>query len=80
MLPPTGSRVEHLDDEPWCLLDTHRHMESRKYNFQLPSTVTMTSWRTSKAEQPLYGSRFQSITVEGNTSIKGLLRQQADNL
>jgi hypothetical protein len=22
------------DDEPWCLLDTHhRHMESRKYNF-----------------------------------------------
>ena len=23
------------DDEPWCLLDTHhRHMESRKYNFE----------------------------------------------
>ncbi len=26
------------DDEPWCLLDTHhRHMETRKYNFDFPA-------------------------------------------
>ena len=27
------------DDEPWCLLDTHhRHMESRKYNFEFAAS------------------------------------------
>ena len=30
-----GPGVLRDDDEPWCLLDTnHRHMESRKYNFE----------------------------------------------
>ena len=28
------------DDEPWCLLDTHhRHMESRKYNFEFAARI-----------------------------------------
>jgi hypothetical protein len=36
------------DDEPWCLLDTHhRHMESRKYNFEFAASTIITGWKSS---------------------------------
>ena len=41
------------DDEPWCLLDTHhRHMESRKYNFDFAAEQ-----RSSRAGQAHHKSR-----------------------
>ena len=42
------------DDHPWCLLDTHhRHMESRKYNFEFAANKEHDSLEQllTKAEQ-----------------------------
>jgi hypothetical protein len=73
------------DDAPWCLLDTHhRHMESRKYNFEFAATndhygleklITRAEQRYTEVGSELakeFISRFQKAAHP----IKGLLQQR----
>jgi hypothetical protein len=73
------------DDEPWCLLDTHhRHMESRKFNFEsvashdhdgLDKLITKAEQRYTEVGSELarhFITHFQKATHP----IKGLLRQR----
>jgi len=73
------------DDAPWCLLDTyHRHMESRKYNFEFTPTedlhaleklITRAEQRYTEVGSELakqFIARFQKATHP----IKGLLQQR----
>ena len=73
------------DDEPWCLLDTHhRHMETRKYNFEFASSnehhgldtlITKAEQRYTEVGSELakhFITQFQKATHP----IKGVLRQR----
>ena len=72
------------DDEPWCLLDTHhRHMESRKYNFEfaanddhlgLEKLITKAEQRYTEVGSKL-SKHFISQFSKAKHPIKGLLRQ-----
>jgi hypothetical protein len=72
------------DDEPWCLLDTHhRHMESRKYNFEfaagddhqgLEKLITKAEQRYTEVGSEL-AKHFITQFVKAKHPIKGLLRQ-----
>jgi len=73
------------DDEPWCLLDTHhRHMETRKYNFEFASNIDHGGLEKliTKAEQRYteVGSElarhFITHFQKAKHPIKGLLRQR----
>ena len=73
------------DDEPWCLLDTHhRHMESRKYNFELaPSDehlgleklITRAEQRYTEVGSQL-AKHFVTQFSKAKHPIAGLLRQR----
>jgi hypothetical protein len=72
-------------DEPWCLLDTHhRHMESRKYNFEFASGTDHDGLEKliTKAEQRYseVGSALSKLFVtqfhKAKHPIPGLLRQR----
>lgn len=73
------------DDEPWCLLDTHhRHMESRKYNFEFAADdehETLEQLLT-KAEQRYTGvgsalaKHFVTCFSKAKHPVKGLSRQR----
>lgn len=74
------------DDEPWCLLDTHhRHMESRKYNFEFAASTDHEGLEKliTKAEQryTAVGSALAQYFIthfqKAQHPIQGLLRQQA---
>jgi hypothetical protein len=73
------------DDEPWCLLDTHhRHMESRKYNFEFDATAEHAGLEKliAKAEQrytevgSALAKHFVTQFSKVKHPIKGLLRQR----
>ncbi len=73
------------DDEPWCLLDTHhRHMESRKYNFEFAAGADHQGLEKllAKAEQryTAVGSELSKLFIthfrDAKHPVKGLLRQQ----
>ena len=73
------------DDEPWCLLDTHhRHMESRKYNFEFSATNDHLGLEKliTKAEQRYneVGSALAKLFVtqfsKAKHPISGVLRQR----
>ena len=73
------------DDEPWCLLDTHhRHMESRKYNFEFAATgdhqgleklITKAEQRYTEVGSTL-SKHFITQFQKAKHPIKGLLRQR----
>ena len=73
------------DDEPWCLLDTHhRHMESRKYNFEfdagdehhgLEKLITKAEQRYTEVGSAL-AKHFITHFQKAKHPIKGLLRQR----
>jgi hypothetical protein len=73
------------DDEPWCLLDTHhRHMESRKYNFEfdaggehqgLEKLITKAEQRYTEVGSAL-AKHFVTQFSKVKHPIKGLLRQR----
>lgn len=73
------------DDEPWCLLDTHhRHMESRKYNFEfdagndhhgLEKLITKAEQRYTEVGSEL-AKHFIMQFSKAKHPIKGLLRQR----
>jgi hypothetical protein len=73
------------DDEPWCLLDTHhRHMESRKYNFEfaasnvhhgLEKLITRAEQRYTEVGSEL-AKHFVTCFHKAKHPIKGLLRQR----
>lgn len=73
------------DDEPWCLLDTHhRHMESRKYNFEFAATddhhgleklITKAEQRYTEVGSEL-AKHFITQFSKAKHPIKGLLRQR----
>ena len=73
------------DDEPWCLLDTHhRHMESRKYNFEfaasndhhgLEKLITKAEQRYTEVGSEL-SKHFITHFQNAHHPIKGLLRQR----
>jgi hypothetical protein len=73
------------DEEPWCLLDTHhRHMESRKYNFDfivgddhkdLEKLITKAEQRYSEVGSAL-SKHFISQFAKSRHPIPGLLRQR----
>jgi hypothetical protein len=72
-------------DEPWCLLDTHhRHMESRKYNFEfdasgehqgLEKLITKAEQRYTEVGSVL-AKQFVTHFQKAKHPIKGLLRQR----
>jgi hypothetical protein len=72
-------------DEPWCLLDTHhRHLESRKYNFEFDSRdehqgleklITRAEQRYVEVGSEL-ARHFVSHFAKAKHPIKGLLRQR----
>ena len=72
-------------DEPWCLLDTHhRHMESRKYNFEfdagdehhgLEKLITKAEQRYTEVGSAL-AKHFVTQFSKAKHPIKGLLRQR----
>ena len=72
-------------DEPWCLLDTHhRHMESRKYNFEfdadsehhgLDKLITKAEQRYTEVGSAL-AKHFVTQFSKAKHPIKGLLRQR----
>jgi hypothetical protein len=73
------------DNEPWCLLDTyHRHMESRKYNFEFAAGSDHQGLEKliTKAEQwymevgSELSRHFITQFQKAKHPIKGLLRQQ----
>jgi PglZ domain len=71
-------------EQPWCLLDTHhRHMESRKYNFEfavgtdhdgLEKLITKAEQRYSEVGSEL-AKHFMIYYQKSKHPIKGLLRQ-----
>jgi hypothetical protein len=73
------------DDQPWCLLDTHhRHMESRKYNFEfaagddhlgLEKLITKAEQRYTEVGGEL-AKHFVTHFAKAKHPIKGLLRQR----
>ena len=72
------------DDEPWCLLDTyHRHMESRKYNFEftnndyhgLEKLITKAEQRYNEVGSEL-ARHFVTNFQKAKQPIQGLLRQR----
>jgi hypothetical protein len=73
------------DDEPWCLLDTHhRHMESRKYNFDfatsnadhgLDKLITKAEQRYTEVGSEL-AKHFVTCFYKTKHPVKGLLRQR----
>jgi hypothetical protein len=73
------------DDEPWCLLDTHhRHMESRKYNFEFAATgdhqgleklITKAEQRYTEVGSEL-AKHFITQFQKAKHPIKGVLRQR----
>ena len=73
------------DDQPWCLLDTHhRHMESRKYNFEfaagndhqgLEKLITKAEQRYTDVGSEL-AKHFITQFAKAKHPIKGLLRQR----
>jgi hypothetical protein len=73
------------DDEPWCLLDTHhRHMESRKYNFDfaagddhhgLEKLITKAEQRYTEVGSEL-AKCFITNFQKAKHPIKGLLQQR----
>ena len=73
------------DDEPWCLLDTHhRHMESRKYNFEfaisnddhgLEKLITKAEQRYMEVGSEL-AKLFITHFQKAKHPIRGLLRQR----
>jgi hypothetical protein len=73
------------DDGPWCLLDTHhRHMESRKYNFEfaannihhgLEKVITKAEHRYTEVGSEL-AKHFVTYFEKAKHPIKGLLRQR----
>jgi hypothetical protein len=73
------------EDEPWCLLDTyHRHMESRKYNFEfaasndhhgLEKLITKAEQRYTEVGSVL-AKHFITHYQKAKHPIKGLLRQR----
>ena len=73
------------DDEPWCLLDTHhRHMESRKYNFEFVASTDHDGLEKliTKAEQryTAVGSELAKHFIthfhKAKHPIPGVLRQR----
>jgi hypothetical protein len=72
-------------NEPWCLLDTHhRHMESRKYNFDfeasgehegLEKLITKAEHRYTEVGSAL-AKYFVSTFQKAKHPIKGMLRQR----
>ena len=87
--PPTTVpdlvRAYAEDNEPWCLLDTHhRHMESRKYNFEfdadqehlgLERLITKAEQRYTEVGSALT-KHFVTQFSKAKHPIKGLLRQR----
>jgi hypothetical protein len=73
------------DDEPWCSLDTyHRHMESRKYNFDFSSKgdhlgleklITKAEQRYTQVGSEL-AKHFVTYFSKAKHPIMGLLRQR----
>ena len=73
------------DDKPWCLLDTHhRHMESRKYNFEfaagedhqgLEKLITKAEQRYTEVGSEL-AKHFITQFAKANHPIKGMLLQR----
>ncbi len=73
------------DDEPWCLLDTHhRHMESRKYNFEfgaddehetLEQLLTKAEQRYTEVGSAL-AKHFVTCFSKSKHPVKGLARQR----
>lgn len=73
------------DDQPWCMLDTyHRHMESRKYNFEfiisdknegLERLITRAEQRYSEVGSEL-SKHFVNQFVKAKHPIQGMLRQR----
>lgn len=73
------------DTEPWCLLDTHhRHMESRKYNFEfgagddhegLEKLITKAEQRYTEVGSEL-ARHFITQFAEADHPIKELLQQR----
>lgn len=73
------------DDQPWCLLDTHhRHMESRRYNFEfaagddhqgLEKLITKAEQRYTEVGSEL-ARHFVSHFAKAKHPIKGVLRQR----
>jgi hypothetical protein len=73
------------DDEPWCLLDTHhRHLESRKYNFdfdasgehqELDKLITKAEQRYNEVGSAV-AKHFIATFQKTKHPIKGLLRQR----
>jgi PglZ domain len=73
------------DDEPWCLLDMHhRHMESRKYNFDfavsndhdgLDKLITKAEQRYTEVGSGL-AKQFITHFQRAKHPIKGMLRQR----
>ena len=73
------------DDEPWCLLGTHhRHMESRKYNFELDAVgehhgleklITKAEQRYTDLGSQL-AEHFVTQFSKAKHPIAGLLRQR----
>jgi PglZ domain len=79
------STVRCDDDEPWCLLDTHhRHLESRKYNFDfdvsgehqgLDKLITKAEQRYMEVGSAL-AKLFVTTFQKAKHPIKGLLQQR----
>lgn len=73
------------DDQPWCALDTHhRHMESRRYNFEfaagddhqgLEKLITKAEQRYTEVGSEL-AKHFVTQFAKAKHPIKGLLRQR----
>jgi hypothetical protein len=73
------------DEEPWCLLDTHhRHLESRKYNFEfdagdehhgLEKLITKAEQRYTEVGSAL-AKHFITQLQKAKHPIQGLLRQR----
>ena len=73
------------DDDPWCVLDTHhRHMESRKYNFEfaasdddhgLDKLITKAEQRYTEVGSEL-AKHFVTQFQKTKHPIKGLMRQR----
>jgi hypothetical protein len=82
---PALVKAYAADDEPWCLLDTHhRHMESRKYNFEfaigddhqgLDKIITKAEQRYTEVGSELT-KYFVTHFAKSTHPIQGLLRQR----
>jgi hypothetical protein len=82
---PALVKAYAVDDEPWCMLDTHhRHMESRKYNFDFASNhehhgldklITKAEQRYTEVGSEL-AKHFITQLQKAKHPSKGLLRQR----